>query len=339
MGVGSVVTYTYGVTNTGTLPLTNVTVTDPHTGLSAISCLPAQGSTLAAGATMACSATYTVTQTDVDAGSIINTGTVTGADPSSNSVTKTAGATVTTAQSASLALSKTASPSTGVVAGDTVTYTISGSNSGTVTLHNVTVSDPLVSGLACTPVTPATLAPGATISCTGTHAVTQSEVDAGSFLNTATISGLTPTNTPVSQTASKAVSASTAASLSLSKSASPSTGVVTGSAVTYTISGRNTGAVTLHNVTVSDPLATGLVCTPGTPATLAPNATISCTGTHTVTQAEVDAGSFVNTATIDGLTPTNAPVTNTATATVTADPDRDARPHQDRDAEQRRGRR
>ncbi len=318
VNVGATVTYTYGVTNTGTLPLTNVTVTDPHTGLSAITCSPAQGSTLAAGATMSCTATYTVTQTDVDAGSIVNIGTVTGKDPSNNTVTKIAGATVTAAQSASFALSKSASPSTGVVAGDTVTYTISGSNNGTVTLHSVSVSDPLVSGLSCTPTTPATLAPAATISCTGTHVVTQAEVDAGSFVNTATISGLSPSNTPVAKTATATVTASAASSLSLTKSATPTSGVVAGDSVGYTISGRNTGAVTLHNVTVSDPLVSGLTCTPAAPATLAPNATISCTGTHVVTQAEVDAGSFVNTATISGLTPTNGPVSKTANATVTA---------------------
>ena len=318
--LGNVITYTYSVTNTGSLPLTNVTVTDPMAGLSAITCAPAQGSTLASGATMSCTATYTVTQADVDAGSIINTGTVTGKDPSNNTITKTASKTVTAAQSSTLTLTKAAVPSSGVTAGSVVAYTLSGTNTGTTTLLNVTVSDPLVGALSCAPATPATLAPNATISCTGSYTVTQANVDAGSFLNTGTISGLTPANNPVSATGSKTVTATQTSTVGLTKSASPSTGVVAGTVVTYTFAGQNTGTVTLHNVGISDPMSglSALSCTPAAPATLAPLATISCTATYTVTQANVDAGSYSNTATINALNPSNAAVTNTASKTVTA---------------------
>ncbi len=77
--MGDTITYTYDVENTGNVTLTNLQVTDPHSGLSAISCsLIAQGGTMAPGDTTQCSATYTVTQADVDAGQIDNTGTATG---------------------------------------------------------------------------------------------------------------------------------------------------------------------------------------------------------------------------------------------------------------------
>ena len=78
---GDTLTYTFAVENTGNVTLTNVTVTDPLTGLSAIICEPAQGSTLAPLGTMSCTATYTVTQGDLDAGQIDNTGTATGEAP------------------------------------------------------------------------------------------------------------------------------------------------------------------------------------------------------------------------------------------------------------------
>ena len=65
------ITYSYRVTNSGNVTLNPVTVTDPMPGLSAISC-PA--TLLAAGAQETCTATYTTTQADVDAGQIINTG-------------------------------------------------------------------------------------------------------------------------------------------------------------------------------------------------------------------------------------------------------------------------
>ncbi len=317
---GTVVTYTYAGRNTGTTTLHNVGVTDPMSGLSAITCAPAAPATLAPNATINCTATYTVTQTDVDAGSILNTGTISGLNPSNAPVTRTAGATVTATQTNSLSLTKTAAPSTGVVAGTVVTYTMTGRNTGTTTLHNVAVSDPLVGAVSCTPAAPATLAPGATMSCTGTHTVTQTEVDAGSILNTATISGLNPSNTPVSATGSRTVAASTTSSVGLTKNAAPSTGVVAGTGVTYTFNGTNTGVTTLHNVGVTDPMSglSAITCTPAAPATLAPGAGISCTATYTVTQANVDAGSYSNTATINGLNPANAPVTNTASRTVTA---------------------
>ena len=192
-------------------------------GLSAISCMPAAPATLAPNATISCSATYTVTQADVNAGSISNTATIDGLDPFDNPVTQTAGTTVTAATTATLSLTKTASPNSGVVAGDVVTYTFAGENTGIVTLHNVTVSDPMpgLSAISCMPAAPATLAPNATISCSATYTVTQADVDAGSISNTATIDGLDPLDNPVTQTAGTTVTAATTATMSLTKTASP----------------------------------------------------------------------------------------------------------------------
>ena len=74
-----------------------------------------------------------------------------------------------------------------------------------------------LSTITCTPTTPATLAPGATINCTATYAVTQIDVDAGSIVNTATITGLDPNNAPTSKTAGTTVTADQTGSLSLVK--------------------------------------------------------------------------------------------------------------------------
>ena len=52
-------------------------------------------------------------------------------------------------------------------------------------------------------------------------------------------------------------------------------------------------------MTVTDPNASGLVCTPANGSPLAPGAALSCTASHTVTQADIDAGHYLNTACVD----------------------------------------
>jgi uncharacterized repeat protein (TIGR01451 family) len=81
--VGTPITYSYAIENTGNVTLSSATVTDPMSGLSAIDC--GHGSnvvgSLAPGATVTCTADYTTTQGDVDSGSISNTGSVEASPP------------------------------------------------------------------------------------------------------------------------------------------------------------------------------------------------------------------------------------------------------------------
>ena len=72
VSLGDTITYSFEVTNTGNVTLNGVTVTDPLPGLSALS---GGSSTLAPGASTVFTATYVVTQADVDAGEILNTAT------------------------------------------------------------------------------------------------------------------------------------------------------------------------------------------------------------------------------------------------------------------------
>jgi hypothetical protein len=88
---GAPITYSYVVTNTGNVTLNPVTVTDPMTGLSAITC---PDTSLAPTVAETCTATYTTTQSDVNAGSIKNTGTASGTPPKGSAVTSTSSVTV-----------------------------------------------------------------------------------------------------------------------------------------------------------------------------------------------------------------------------------------------------
>ncbi|WP_367916696.1 CARDB domain-containing protein, partial [Leadbetterella sp. DM7] len=77
--VGSVITYSFKVKNTGNVTLSNVTVTDPLPGLGTIT--PASVASLAPGAETTFTASYTVTQADVNNGKVHNTATAKGTPP------------------------------------------------------------------------------------------------------------------------------------------------------------------------------------------------------------------------------------------------------------------
>ncbi|MBK8492606.1 MAG: DUF11 domain-containing protein [Saprospirales bacterium] len=81
-------------------------------------------------------------------------------------------------------------------AGDVINYTITVTNTGNVTVSNVSVSDPGTTGLACTPAAPFTLAPGPSVNLHGIARLTQGDINAGFYSNVATASGFSPNNTP-----------------------------------------------------------------------------------------------------------------------------------------------
>ena len=133
---GEVVTYTFHVTNTGNVTVTGVAVDEgSFSGSGTLSPITCSTAPLAPGASVDCTATYTVTQADVDAGSVANTATATGTPPAGVTapVSPPASVTVPVAQSAALTVTKSASPTTVSAAGDVVTYTFHVTNTGNVT--------------------------------------------------------------------------------------------------------------------------------------------------------------------------------------------------------------
>ena len=77
----------------------------------------------------------------------------------------------------------------------------------------------------------------------------------------------------------------------------------------------------LHNVTVSDDI-TGVIVSGGPISSLAPGASDNSTytGFYTLTQADINAGTFTNTATVTGTPPAGADVTDTDSDTQTLTP-------------------
>ena len=194
---GDVVTYTFNATNTGTTTLTDVEVSDTGlTGLSALDCAPAAPATLAPGEVLTCTATKTMTQAEADAGSVTNTATVTGRPPAScgcDDVTASDDVTATSSAVGGVNLEKVANlrdknGNSKADVGEVIEYAFKVSNTGGLTLTNVTVDDPMLGGeVACTP---NTLAPSEMVTCGPVeYTVTRADVDLGEIVNRATASG------------------------------------------------------------------------------------------------------------------------------------------------------
>ena len=129
---GTSIVYSYKVTNTGTVTLHAVDVTDPLPGLSAVTC---PDSTLAPGQSETCTASYTTTQADVDRGSVVNVGTATGTPPTGPAKTAQSTVTVPVSQAPSIGLQKSASIGSFSAPGTVITYSYKVTNTGNVTLH------------------------------------------------------------------------------------------------------------------------------------------------------------------------------------------------------------
>ncbi|MFK4299749.1 putative repeat protein (TIGR01451 family) [Arthrobacter sp. GAS37] len=202
---GDVITYHFTAQNIGNVTLKGVVIADPMAGLSAlVYTWPGTPGTLLPGQAVTATATYAITQADIDAGHVANTATGSGTPPNGPPVTPPPAHTDTPLSSgAGLSFSKTADASavhSPAVAGNVIIYHFAAQNTGNVTLKGVVIADPMagLSALVYTwPGTPGTLLPGQAVTATATYTVTQADIDAGHVGNTATATGTPPTGPPV----------------------------------------------------------------------------------------------------------------------------------------------
>ncbi|MEU4474601.1 hypothetical protein [Micromonospora sp. NPDC023888] len=317
--VGQQVPYQFHVLNTGGLTLTGVNVTDAQTppssnaNLGPITCA---ATTLAPGAQTLCTATYTVTQADLDNDGVTNVATAHGTPPGGGTPVDSTPATLTIPESglvATIAILKTSITTTITTVGQQVPYQFHVVNTGGFTLTDVSVTDvqtPPSSNANLGPITcpVTTLAPGATTTCTATYTVTQADLDFGSVRDSATAQGTPPGGgTPVqSPPATLTIPSDVVVpGISLVKSSTTTTITSVGQQVPYRFLVANTGGVTLNGVNVTDvqtPPSSNANLGPITCAatTLAPGASTTCTATYTVTQADLDNDEVADTATAHG---------------------------------------
>jgi uncharacterized repeat protein (TIGR01451 family) len=271
-----------------------------------VTCTQPGDGQLSPNETMNCSATHSTTQADLDAGFITNHATASGG----GAVSVEASATATGGQTKTLGLTKTANPTTYSAVGQSIAYSYVIKNTGNVTLSGpFSVTDDKVT-VTCTQPGDGQLSPNETMNCSATHSTTQADLDAGSITNHATASGGGASSLEASATATAAQTRT----ISLTKTANPTTYSTVGQNIAYSYVIKNTGNVTLSGPFSATDDKVTVTCTQPGDGQLSPNETMSCSATHTMTQADLDAGAVTNQATATG----GGVSSNQTQATVTA---------------------
>ncbi|KQW99576.1 gliding motility-associated C-terminal domain-containing protein [Flavobacterium sp. Root420] len=323
---GESIRYSFRITNTGTIDLTNVTVTDPKAIITGTSI-----GTLAAGQfnTTNYTGTYVITQADINAGFVVNQALVRAQpavgtaiqDLSDSNDPRLIGnddPTVTPViQFKDLTLIKGAQLTGNGDAGSLINYSFTVKNTGNVPLTNVTITDPMLTTTSI-PATPSTLAPGATAIATASYTVKASDVANGEVINTALAIGDDPQGKPVT-----AVSDSTDPTLAgdddptvIDLTLRPAIALVKtalfndenkngyaeiGETLTYRFAITNTGNVDLANIVVKDPKPGVAISGNSISLKQEESNTTAFVGNYVLTAADLDAGLVENQAEVTAL--------------------------------------
>ena len=299
--LGEKITWKITVTNDGNVTIKNVTVTDELTGDEWTV------KTLAPGESKEFTAEYTVTEDDILAGSVKNEATASGEDPDGDEPDVDPGddEEPTDPKNSHLTVEKVATSEpkngTGYAEGEKITWKITVTNDGNMTIKNVTVTDELTGDEW----TIEALEPGESKEFEAEYTVTADDVKEGSVVNTATATGEDPdgdepgsdpgtdeekTDNPKAHLTIKKVATST-----------PKNGEKydAGETITWKITVVNDGEVEVTNIEVEDKL-TG---DKWTIDSLQPGESKEFTAEYTVTEADKQAGKVVNVATGTGEVP------------------------------------
>ncbi|QYM75597.1 hypothetical protein [Leucobacter luti] len=129
----------FTATNTGNVTLTDVSITDELEGLlEIVYTWPGEAGVLAPGEQVTATASYTLTQADVDAGSVDNDALVTGTPPTGDPVEDPDEENTPLPQAPAITLVKT-----GKLNSDRIAYTFTVANTGNVILTGVEITDEL----------------------------------------------------------------------------------------------------------------------------------------------------------------------------------------------------
>ena len=347
--VGETISYTFTVTNTGNVSLFNLNITDPSIQSSAINFESGDtdnDNALDVTETWTYTASYVITQDNIDVGTVSNQASIGAVDPNATSVTDLSGTAAANneitetslCQDGQIALVKTgtlidANGNECDDAGETISYSFVLTNIGNVSLHDLEIEDPLLGS------TPYTLVSGDTDgdnqldvtevwTFTAPYILTQSDINSGSLTNQATVTALTPSpnNNLVQDISGTANDNNTSTvtnfcqntSMSLVKEAVFNDENSDGctdlyETISYSFTLTNTGNITLSNIVVTDPILANLIFEGGdenVDGALDIDETWEYTATYTIIQDDMDAGNVTNQATVSAVDPYANPVSS-----------------------------
>ena len=292
MSVGDIIQYTIIATNTGDANLTDVVIDDPLLSPSMMMC-----PILAAGEQCVLTGTYTILPTDLAIGSIKNNATVNTTQtfpPLMDSVeillaqpnlTIVKGTPINSDSDNSLDISF----------GDTLTYTITATNTGDAALTNVVITDNTIDKVGGSSPC-AILLPGESCTFIGTYVITLADIDLGQVVEITNVATVSSDQLPdISDDTTIEVPNP---SMEINKSAGILTGDLDGSGdislfdeVTYTTTITNNGNANLSMVSIQDPFITpsSAFC-----ELLVPGQQCILVGVRVITPDDLANGSFTN---------------------------------------------
>ncbi|MEW7279846.1 PKD-like domain-containing protein [Aquimarina sp. 2201CG1-2-11] len=360
--LGEIITYELTVYNTGNVSLNNITITDSNADLGSIS--PAFITNLPVGASAVFTAQHTIVSADFTAGNVTNIATVSGTEVVEGTlITDTSddpttivlddATVVTIPQIGRIEVTKAASPPADGdfdTVGETITYTLVATNTGTVALTDINLVDPNADTLILDSTTGTddgldlivdNLAPLETATFTATHIITQDDLDTGEVINTATagaqyfggsITDISddPNDSTTTTEDPTIVAMTSTPSMTVTKTADDDSNVSEGQIIIYTYVVTNTGNVTIDEVTINDVHSgNGVINTPSLQSTtgtddtldndvdsLAPGQIATWTLEYIVTSADItDQVDITNTVTATG-TPKTGSITDPVVAEI-----------------------
>uniref|UniRef100_UPI002300C920 gliding motility-associated C-terminal domain-containing protein n=1 Tax=Aequorivita sinensis TaxID=1382458 RepID=UPI002300C920 len=335
----------------GNVTLTDVMVSDLVGGVT----VAGGPITLAPGEedTTTFTASYTITQADIDNGTFTNSAEVVGTTPAGAEVTDISNndgyvgdnpTVIELCQNPAIAIVKTGvfNDENGDDCSDvdeTITYTFTVTNQGNVSLSNIIVDDPLLGGPLAGPISGDTDGDGEldvteTWIYEASYTITQADIDAGEVVNQATATGTAPDQSTVSDLSGSTIGNDEPTVIELCQNpaiAIVKTGVFNDEnddgctnvdeTITYTFTVTNQGNVSLSNIIVDDPLLGGPLAGPISGDTdgdgeLDVTETWIYEASYAITQVDIDAGEVVNQATATGTAPDQSTVSDLSGSTI-----------------------
>ena len=325
--LGETITYKIIVKNDGNLTIKDIEVTDELTGNTGDKAWKIEK--LAPGKLEEFTTSYTVTEKDILAGSVVNEATAKGKspDPEKPDVPVKPGEKEDPTDPANghlnITKTTTSTPANGsaYALGETITYQITVKNDGNLTIKDIEVTDELTGNTGDKAWKIDSLSPDESKVFTAEYKVTEADILKGEVHNEATAKGKSPDpekpEVPVDPGTKDEPTVKAEPSLFVDKEANQKAGgYALGEEISYTIRVLNNGNVTISNITVTDEM-TGLN---ETIPTLAVGEEKTFTTTHKVTEADILKGKILNVATAKGTDPKGNPVEKDDTKEIDTEP-------------------